>query len=353
MADIRRSWGVNPFTFAEVRSQGISETRLRAAVRAGQVIRLRHGVYAIKALHDTPEPAPSPSIDPAHLKAEIEDLRTRGHHPIVAGLTAAALWRIPTASEFGAPAPAPATLIVPRSPHLHRGRRGQVLLRMSTVPEEHVTRLDGMAITTPLRTGVDVARLVAQSPRTALIPLVGAARAHIREILESGASEHDITIAGRDRELQQRIQRDIDHIVARSPRRGIRHVRLVRSLVDPRLETPLEAISWEQISTWRLPAMTPQADVRGASGRLYRADFLIDRVIGESDGAVKYLDGQAIMAERQRQADLERAGFVVVRWTWEEMWRQPWIVRQRLENALTQSHNPTATATQIWGYSAI
>lgn len=71
--------------------------------------------------------------------------------------------------------------------------------------------------------------------------------------------------------------------------------------------------------------------VSGASGRSWRVDFLFGgRVIGECDGAVKYAETDSLWKERKRQADLEAAGYIVVRWTWEEIVYHPHAVLARI-----------------------
>lgn len=67
----------------------------------------------------------------------------------------------------------------------------------------------------------------------------------------------------------------------------------------------------------------------------YRVDFLItgSRVIVEFDGAVKYTDKEALIAEKRREDELRRRGFVVVRLMWSDIHR-PDHVRALIEAAL-------------------
>lgn len=81
------------------------------------------------------------------------------------------------------------------------------------------------------------------------------------------------------------------------------------------------------------------------SGVLWRVDFLFaERVIGECDGAVKYADPQALWREKKRQEDLEQAGYIVVRWTWEEIVHRPWIVIRRILNAIERAQRLPSSA---------
>lgn len=67
----------------------------------------------------------------------------------------------------------------------------------------------------------------------------------------------------------------------------------------------------------------------------YRVDFLItgSRVIVEFDGAVKYDRRADLIAEKRREDDLRRRGYVVVRLMWSDL-KQSGRVRMLLESAL-------------------
>lgn len=118
---------------------------------------------------------------------------------------------------------------------------------------------------------------------------------------------------------------------------GMRWVRRVLGDVEPLLESWLECVAWAVLTTAPLPRPQPQAWVRGASGRWLRSDFLIgDKVLLEVDGAGKYAE-QSPWQEKQRQADLEAAGYWVVRCTWAELLHHPERVIARIQLALERS----------------
>jgi very-short-patch-repair endonuclease len=123
--------------------------------------------------------------------------------------------------------------------------------------------------------------------------------------------------------------------VSRSPRRGLRHVLEALAFVDPRLETPLEAISWCHLCRSGLPLPLLQQWVTGASGRRYRVDFFWPEfhLIGEADGAMKYRSAADVMAEKDRHADLGDAGHGFVRWTWSDAWMTQ-VFLGRIEQAM-------------------
>ena len=72
--------------------------------------------------------------------------------------------------------------------------------------------------------------------------------------------------------------------------------------------------------------LTPQVEIRDANGRLVgRVDFLVQgtHVIVEFDGRMKYDSGDpaVLWAEKRREDELRRLGYVVVRITWSDLER--------------------------------
>ncbi len=67
----------------------------------------------------------------------------------------------------------------------------------------------------------------------------------------------------------------------------------------------------------------------------WRVDFIIrgTKVILEFDGAVKYDSKQDLLAEKRREDDLRRRGWVIVRLMWDDL-HHPKRVRERIEAAL-------------------
>lgn len=343
---LRRSlvsaFGESPFTFAEALERGIGAHRLRTALGLTIITRLRRGVYRVRQSSAPRVQERKTGELRAVLAAHINDLQQRGHAPIIGGRTAAQLWGISWIGDSDPDAIVTPTLIVPPSRQLRKGRRGQVLLRFDSIPDEHICEWEGLPISSPLRTGCDVARETARTPEAALVPLVAAARVCLRQELMRDpncefVSEHDVTRLGRDPQHAVRIQQALEHVIARSPRRGIRMIRQALRFVDPRLETPLESVSLVCFAESALPLPRIQVDIAGESGKVYRVDFLFGHVIGEADGAVKYKDDEAPWREKLRQSDLEARGYIVVRWTWEEIWSRPHVVIARIRRALAQS----------------
>src|SRR5436305_15134139 len=70
-------------------------------------------------------------------------------------------------------------------------------------------------------------------------------------------------------------------------------------------------------------------------------------VVGEADGLVKYDEDEhplSLRAEKLRQEALEALNFIVVRWTWDDIWRRPDWVMMRLRRAMKAG---ARTATSV------
>lgn len=333
-AIVRRSFGTHAFTAESASAAGISRSALETATRAGTMHREMRGLYS--------------SGEDAFARARhlIEDLASRGIRAAVGGRTAAELWGIPVFGPRGSLAPAPLTLIVSRGAGVREGTRSGLRLRTGDLCDEQIVHVDpqtksaahlGVPVTTPLRTGLDVVRDVGRSRASALVPLCGAMRAHIRlHIVEDGAPEGAVTEAARVTSLRRELVAELRSLARLVNAHGMKWFHVVLPDTEPLVETALEGLAWAHITDSALPRPRPQEWVRGASGRSYRVDFLVgERVILECDGAVKYSD-QTPWQEKQRQSDLEAAGYSVVRCTWEELIHRPRDVLERILRALSR-----------------
>lgn len=86
----------------------------------------------------------------------------------------------------------------------------------------------------------------------------------------------------------------------------------------------------------------PQEVIRDESGRIVaRPDLRVrgTRVLVEFDGRVKYADGdpETLFAEKRREDELRRLGYVVVRLTWADLYR-PGRVVARVRAAIAATH---------------
>ncbi|TAK70230.1 MAG: DUF559 domain-containing protein [Actinomycetota bacterium] len=226
------------------------------------------------------------------------------------------------------------TLFVPRHADVRRGARSDLLVRATNLPRrQRDTRL-GVPTTSLLRTAVDLAR--GQPLPSALVPLDAALRQWILRLSDSqrGSANSALEAASVPRARATDELAAIIATMARLP--GIRAVRRAAEDVDPKAETPLESLSRGRFLAAGLPRPVAQLAVHGDDGRTYRSDLGWPqyRVLGEADGALKYVDRADLLREKEREDSLRRAGWIVVRWTWDEILRRPEVVVRRILAAL-------------------
>lgn len=116
--------------------------------------------------------------------------------------------------------------------------------------------------------------------------------------------------------------------------KGVAEVRRALARVDGRHESPGETLT-RDVCTGLGYELEPQVWVGP-----WRVDFLVKgtKVVIEFDGAVKYDSRSDIVAEKRREDDLRRRGFIVVRLMWSDLYH-PQRVRELVEAAL---HQPAA-----------
>jgi hypothetical protein len=120
---------------------------------------------------------------------------------------------------------------------------------------------------------------------------------------------------------------------------GIRKARAGLEFADPRAASPLESISRFAFREMGLP--TPELQVVLMRDEWGNPTVIVDfyweefGVVGEADGLLKYDDEGAtsLRNEKLRQEKIEGLGLIVVRWTWEDIWRRPDWVAMRLRRA--------------------
>lgn len=126
--------------------------------------------------------------------------------------------------------------------------------------------------------------------------------------------------------------------------RGITAARGAIAWCDGRHETPGESLAAQLLRGLGYRTV-PQlvVDRVEAPGRHDQADLLVEgtRVIVEFDGRGKYDSPGALFAEKRREDELRRLGYVVVRLTWEDLSR-PEQVRRRVQAAIALSGSRTA-----------
>ena len=192
------------------------------------------------------------------------------------------------------------------------GQRDALIHAAGLWPEE-IQPWFGAPVTTPARTVVDVARNCGMKAG-----LVAADAA----LADNLASAGDLAAA---------VER-----ATHWP--GITVARRAVELASPDAESPLESLSRLLIIEAGLPVPGLQKWIKTYRG-WYRVDGLWpDRaVILEADGMKKYRDDEDAMPEEKlRQEALERAGYRVVRVTWDDVMNHPELTVFRIADALRQ-----------------
>ncbi len=318
-AALRSAFGSEPFRAAEAANRGISRGDLRAAVTSGVAVPLHRGCYALAG------PWEADSTQRHLLHARAVQLTVAG--AIAARWTAALAHRLPSPLRSDGR---------PRYPcffHPHRsGISAGVQFIAGEVDERDRDVVGTLVVTSAVRTALDVA---ADRPLAhALVVLDAACR---RLALERVPEGWDLTQALAAESLRLEVLAVLGGTEGRrTDRTGARGIARAIALADPRAESPLESWSRAVFVDRGLPPAQLQLATRGESGVRYRADFgwPEQRVLGEADGSLKYVDRAALVAEKRREDDLRRAGWVLVRWTWAEITRTPDVVVARIRRAL-------------------
>lgn len=320
------AFGPRAFGLADAAQLGVTRGQLRAAVARGEVQTVRFGQYVV-------------AVDPTFVEST---------HPDWSDRLTAALRAIP-GSVVGYDSarrlrhlPDPYAEVdevihLIRTQARYREHVG-VFVHGSPLPPNHITELDGFPVTTLARTAIDCCRTLPL--RRGLIIMDAALRQEMAQ--RCGLAAHDPSLRHivHDADLQAASMRPfIDVLRFLNGWPGVIAARRAVNAADPASESPLESISQGVFHEFGFPIPESGVPVVGDDGVTYWADKLWrdQRVIGECDGAVKYVDRSVLMREKARQEALERAGWIVVRWTWEEITQRPEVVLARIRRALLRA----------------
>ena len=296
------------FTTSQALRAGFVPDEVTAMVRRGRWARIRRGAYALAEHWGVADPVlrhqlrvravtlslRAPSVVSHHSAAVLHDLRLHEMPLDVVHVTH------PLGSGSGR-------------------RESDVHHHEATTPDTDLTRVRGMAVTTPVRTALDVAR-VTPTP-TALALADG--------VLAAGATHAEL-LAMYERQLDWPGSRGASRVVA---------------CADGRSDSVGETLGRWAFRAAGVPPDVLQHEVRTDLG-VFRTDYgwLAQRVVGEFDGMVKYgrllRPGEStqdvLVRERRRELAIERAGWVVVRFTWSELQR-PALILSRVERAFDRA----------------
>jgi hypothetical protein len=211
-------------------------------------------------------------------------------------------------------------LLVPRSsgtrrtPNHHDGIRVQV----AALPDRHVAVHEGLVLTSPARTAIDVMRSVPIEFGVALADAV------LRSGLATAGELDDV----------RRFERGWP---------GSRRARVALLGADARSESPGESASRVFFARYGIPMPEPQVEIHDEwRGFVGRVDFLWRQqgVAGEFDGMTKYDDPASVRMEKFRQDGLTEGGLAVVRWTTDHMVNEPERTAARIMAALRRPAEP-------------
>jgi hypothetical protein len=199
-----------------------------------------------------------------------------------------------------------------RSPELH----GVTVHRIADLSERWIVEVDGVPVTTPARTLVDLG---------AVLPLGSVARALDRAIGRRLVSLPEVRAAM--------------NAVARKGRAG---VGVIRTLLDERQAAPgsvsvLQARMGTLIRLHGLPEPVPELTVLDEHGQFVgRVDFAYPEIkyAIEVDGYEAHTSLRAFGHDRARQNDLVDLGWTVHRFTWPDVERHPARVAHRIRRLL-------------------
>lgn len=208
--------------------------------------------------------------------------------------------------------PAEGAVWLTRAPGRYReSAASSIRYHAAALPQEHVTTVLGVRVTTVARTVVDLARSL---PYTEGVAAADSAL-HKRLVVKP--------------ELTRLLKE-----FGRWP--GISKARQVVDFSDQLAESVLESAARVVFAQFGLPPPQLQIDICDDKIRFIgRVDFLWEdqRTIGEADGMAKYQEAGREGAQIRRDIRLREAGYKVVHFTWAELFGEPARVIARFYDA--------------------
>ncbi len=190
---------------------------------------------------------------------------------------------------------------------------GVVARRAHDLDDAHVTELDGLRVTTPERTVVDLA--------------AGRTPGHIGAIV-------DDLVARRLLDLPT-----LDQIATSVARRGKPGTTAMRKVLEPRVgaahpQSELERRARELVDHSGLPAPLPEFPIPWAPNRRFDDAYPEHRLALEWDSRRYHGQLQAFEADRQRDREATVHGWRVVRFTWADVTENPQMVVETIRRLL-------------------
>jgi len=303
-----------PTNRADLMALGMTDHMIRTRIRSGDLVTVRHGVF----MRADALPADHGARHVVRARAE----QVANPSGVISHQSAA--------QALGLPSPGfqrwdelPVSITLPPG---HSSRARPAVHHVGSLPKSQILRdRDGYLVTSPARTGVDLS--VDLDLPQALVVLDGAARLICASFVTSPRR--------RDYANPKYVSATLDLLLQAAETIRTTRARGAIMLTLPSRESAAESLSAGYMHQAGIPTPKFQAEIRTAKG-IYFPDFLWEehRLIGECDGAVKYTDPRAYVAEKEREQDLRDNDWRFVRWLPKEIMLRPEQVMGRIERAL-------------------
>ncbi len=297
-------------------SSGMTPQMIRTRLETGLLVRVRRGVFL------SAEAWPDDEIGQHLMTARAELVVSPA--AVLSHRTAALVWGLPHPGMETWESRTP-EVTEPIS-SATKSRSGTVVHHRAQMPGHHVTRDSaGYAVTTPARTAVDLS--VKLDLPQALVLLDAAAR----QVCDGMVAR----IKRSDYISPRLIEAARDVLVDAASARRSASLSPTIALAHPGRESVAESLSAGHFELARLPAPLVQHPIRTPLGTFYPDFYWPEhRLIGECDGASKYVDQSAMVREKQREQVLLDEGNRFVRWMAREVMLTPHVVVDRVARAL-------------------
>lgn len=280
-------------------ARGISPRQLRTLVSSGALVRLRHGSYATeKAIRWAGE-----DLRRIHVLHVYAAMGAAGHDAVASFESAAVMHDIALFRH-----PGTVTLTLP-SGRWRGPRAGGVITHTAELPRIHLDRMFRVPVTSPTRTVADLART---------LPFMEAVVAADSAMHKQLTTEPEVAGA-----LE---------FCASWP--GMEQAKRVVAFASPNAESVLESCARVILARHFTETPEVQYSIEGPGYR-YTADLYYKEhnTIIEMDGAAKYKAKKDLLRQFERDRELRDAGYKIVHVTWEELFRTPHVVIERIRKA--------------------
>lgn len=299
---------------------GTSLGKLRIKVRDGEMVRLRHGIYATASVIAAAQ-GNKALRHALHVRAVLST--QSASHAAASHESAALVLGLPLLHD---PLEGAVSITRPRQAGVSRS-----LIRSYTadLPDRHVLVKHGARVTTAARTVIDLGRTLP------FMDAVVVADAALRKGMTTKSTLDEV-------------------IKACKGWPGAGKARRVLDFCDGRADSPLESCARVVFDAYRLPPPELQAEIIAGitfdpdgtahvhEYHEYKVDFLWRRykTVAETDGRGKYYaEGKTAIGELERDRLIREQGYRVIHITWKELFERP---KRIIDRILTAFKAPTA-----------